>query len=116
MNTFDLNINLHNFLRSGLLNPAPEVSRFSFSAIVDAIKAGSGTFRNKITGYISDNTTSLEEEKLLSQQDPESEQAFAKIVEQYKDKAYALALKILKNKEESEDCLQDSFLKLCKGA
>ncbi len=116
MNTFDLNINLHNFLRGGLLNPAPEIFRFNFSAIVDAIKIGSDSFRNKITGFISDNTTLLQKENpeadLLMQTGPESNQDFSRIVEQHKDKAFALALKILKNREESEDCLQDSFLKL----
>ena len=115
MNTFDLNINLYNFLRSGFQDPASEAFRFNFSAIVNAIKIGSDSFRSKITGFISDNTSSLEADNLLSQTGPESEQEFSKIVEQHKDKAYALALKILKNKEESEDCLQDSFLKLYKA-
>ncbi|CAN5456313.1 RNA polymerase sigma factor [soil metagenome] len=115
MNTFDLNINLHNFLRSGYFYPAPGISRFSLSAIVDAIKISSDAFRSKITGYISDNTALVETENLLSKQDNEGEQKFALIVEQFKDKAYALALKILKNKEEAEDCLQDSFIKLYKA-
>jgi RNA polymerase sigma-70 factor, ECF subfamily len=41
--------------------------------------------------------------------------SFREIVEQYKDRAFSLALKILKNKYEAEDCLQDAFLKLYKS-
>lgn len=38
--------------------------------------------------------------------------SFGKIVSEFKDKAYSLTLKILKNKEESEDSVQESFMKL----
>lgn len=40
---------------------------------------------------------------------------FSEFVELYKDKAYSLALKILKNEQEAEDSLQDAFMKLFKA-
>ncbi|MBS1518298.1 MAG: sigma-70 family RNA polymerase sigma factor [Bacteroidetes bacterium] len=39
-------------------------------------------------------------------------ESFRIIAEEFKDKAFSLILRILKNKEEAEDCLQESFLKL----
>lgn len=39
-------------------------------------------------------------------------QLFAEIVDEYKDKAFSLTMKILKNREEAEDALQDAFMKL----
>lgn len=44
-------------------------------------------------------------------QDGES-QLFAEIAAAYKDKAFSLTMKILKNREEAEDSLQDAFMKL----
>lgn len=38
--------------------------------------------------------------------------AFTAIVEKYKDRAYSLTLKIVRNREEAEDTLQESFIKL----
>jgi RNA polymerase sigma-70 factor (ECF subfamily) len=38
--------------------------------------------------------------------------SFAGIAERYKDKAFSLIIKIIKNREEAEDVLQDSFLKI----
>jgi RNA polymerase sigma factor (sigma-70 family) len=37
---------------------------------------------------------------------------FKEIVDIYKDRAFSLTMKILKNREESEDALQESFLRL----
>ncbi|MDD5361447.1 MAG: sigma-70 family RNA polymerase sigma factor [Ignavibacteria bacterium] len=37
---------------------------------------------------------------------------FKEIVDIYKDRAFSLTIKILKNREESEDALQESFLRL----
>jgi len=42
-------------------------------------------------------------------------EAFREIVERYKDRAFSLMLKVLKNRYEAEDCLQDTFLKLYKA-
>lgn len=39
-------------------------------------------------------------------------QLFAEIANAYKDKAFSLTMKILKNREEAEDSLQDAFMKL----
>lgn len=38
--------------------------------------------------------------------------SFAELVNRYKDKAFSLALKILKNEDDAEDCLQEAFIKL----
>ncbi|MBS1493517.1 MAG: sigma-70 family RNA polymerase sigma factor [Bacteroidetes bacterium] len=38
--------------------------------------------------------------------------SFAELVSRYKDKAFSLAIKILKNEDDAEDCLQDAFIKL----
>ena len=42
-------------------------------------------------------------------------ESFREIVGRYKDRAFSLTLKILKNHYEAEDSLQDSFLKLYKS-
>jgi RNA polymerase sigma-70 factor, ECF subfamily len=42
-------------------------------------------------------------------------EAFRGLVERYKDRAFSLTLKILKNRYEAEDSLQDAFLKLYKS-
>ena len=41
--------------------------------------------------------------------------SFRILADEFKDKAFSLIMKILKNKEESEDALQDAFLKLYKA-
>jgi RNA polymerase sigma-70 factor (ECF subfamily) len=38
--------------------------------------------------------------------------AFREIADKYKDKAFSLTVKILKNREEAEDSVQDAFIKL----
>ena len=40
---------------------------------------------------------------------------FVEVVDAYKDKAFSLTLKILKNREEAEDSLQEAFLRLYKA-
>lgn len=40
--------------------------------------------------------------------------AFRIIADELKDKAYALTIRILKNKEDAEDSLQESFLNFLK--
>lgn len=42
-------------------------------------------------------------------------EAFRVFVDEYKDKAYSLCIKILKSPEDAEDTLQESFLKLYKA-
>ena len=114
MNSFDLNINLYNFLRDELLSSSPLKFRFNFSVIADTIKNGTDNFRNKLTGIFSDNSLLLTNTS-INNSTGDNNTEFESIVELFKDKAYALALKILKNKEEAEDCLQNSFLKLYKA-
>ncbi|HMQ68668.1 MAG TPA: sigma-70 family RNA polymerase sigma factor [Ignavibacteria bacterium] len=41
--------------------------------------------------------------------------SFTVLANEFKDKAFSLVMKILKNKEESEDALQEAFLKLYKA-
>lgn len=41
--------------------------------------------------------------------------AFAFLVEKYKDMVFSLALKITKNREEAEEVSQDSFIKAFKA-
>ena len=41
--------------------------------------------------------------------------AFREIVDEYKDKAFSLTVKILKNRAEAEDSLQEAFIKLYKA-
>ena len=38
--------------------------------------------------------------------------SFSELVDRYKDKSYSLVIKILKDRIEAEDCLQDIFLKV----
>lgn len=41
--------------------------------------------------------------------------SFAELVSRYKDKAFSLTIKILKNEDDAEDSLQDAFIKLFKS-
>ena len=41
--------------------------------------------------------------------------SFRELVELYKNKAFSLAIRILKNETESEDCVQESFMKFYKA-
>jgi len=42
-------------------------------------------------------------------------ESFKEFVEEYKNKAFSLTIKILKNREEAEDSLQEAFMKLYKA-
>ena len=54
----------------------------------------------------------LSETEIIEKIQSGDEDAFRGFVEMYKNKAYSLILKILKNPDEAEDCLQDAFIKL----
>jgi len=41
--------------------------------------------------------------------------SFAELINRYKDKAYSLTIKILKNEDDAEDSLQEAFIKLFKA-
>ena len=53
-----------------------------------------------------------EDDKLLERIANDDQGAFARLVERHADRGFALALRILKNADDADDVVQDSFLKL----
>nr|WP_084798340.1 sigma-70 family RNA polymerase sigma factor [Pleomorphomonas koreensis] len=53
-----------------------------------------------------------EDDLLLMRIAADDRDAFARLVERHADRGFALALRILKNSDDAEDVVQDSFLKL----
>ena len=53
-----------------------------------------------------------EDDLLLMRIASDDRDAFARLVERHADRGFALALRILKNSDDAEDVVQDSFLKL----
>lgn len=53
-----------------------------------------------------------EDDKLLGRIARDDRDAFARLVERHADRGFALALRILKNSDDADDVVQDSFLKL----
>ena len=53
-----------------------------------------------------------EDDLLLERIAADDREAFALLVERHADRGFALALRILKNSDDAEDVVQDSFLKL----
>ncbi|PKR90525.1 RNA polymerase sigma-70 factor [Pleomorphomonas diazotrophica] len=53
-----------------------------------------------------------EDDLLLERIANDDRDAFARLVERHADRGFALALRILKNSDDAEDVVQDSFLKL----
>ncbi len=53
-----------------------------------------------------------EDDKLLERIANDDREAFARLVERHVDRGFALALRILKNADDADDVVQDSFLKL----
>ncbi|HKO22462.1 MAG TPA: sigma-70 family RNA polymerase sigma factor [Candidatus Eisenbacteria bacterium] len=55
------------------------------------------------------------DEQLVRKSQQEDERAFGELVSRYESKVYSLALKMLRNPEDAEDVLQDTFLRAYRG-
>lgn len=55
------------------------------------------------------------DEELVQKAQQDDERAFGKLVERYETKVYSLAIKMLRNPEDAEDVLQDTFLRAYRG-
>ena len=55
------------------------------------------------------------DEELVQKAQGDDERAFGKLVERYETKVYSLAMKMLRNPEDAEDVLQDTFLRAYRG-
>lgn len=55
------------------------------------------------------------DEQLVRKAQQEDEKAFGELVHRYESKVYSLALKMLRNPEDAEDVLQDTFLRAYRG-
>ena len=59
--------------------------------------------------------TTTTDEELVQKAQQDDERAFGKLVERYETKVYSLAMKMLRNPEDAEDVLQDTFLRAYRG-
>lgn len=59
--------------------------------------------------------TTATDEELVQKAQQDDERAFGKLVERYESKVYSLAMKMLRNPEDAEDVLQDTFLRAYRG-
>ena len=55
------------------------------------------------------------DEQLVRKAQADDERAFGELVSRYETKVYSLALKMLRNPEDAEDVLQDTFLRAYRG-
>lgn len=55
------------------------------------------------------------DEELVQRAQRDDERAFGELVNRYETKVYSLALKMLRNPEDAEDVLQDTFLRAYRG-
>jgi RNA polymerase sigma-70 factor, ECF subfamily len=55
------------------------------------------------------------DEQLVHKSQEDDERAFGELVGRYESKVYSLALKMLRNPEDAEDVLQDTFLRAYRG-
>jgi RNA polymerase sigma-70 factor (ECF subfamily) len=55
------------------------------------------------------------DEELVRRAQQDDERAFGELVRRYESKVYSLALKMLRNPEDAEDVLQDTFLRAYRG-
>jgi RNA polymerase sigma-70 factor (ECF subfamily) len=55
------------------------------------------------------------DEQLVRKAQQDDEKAFGELVHRYESKVYSLALKMLRNPEDAEDVLQDTFLRAYRG-
>ena len=59
--------------------------------------------------------TTTTDEELVQKSQNDDERAFGQLVERYEAKVYSLAMKMLRNPEDAEDVLQDTFLRAYRG-
>ena len=59
--------------------------------------------------------TAETDEQLVRKAQDDDERAFGELVHRYEAKVYSLALKMLRNPEDAEDVLQDTFLRAYRG-
>ena len=57
----------------------------------------------------------LPDETLVRRAQEDDERAFGELVERYETKVYSLAMKMLRNPEDAEDVLQETFLRAYRG-
>ena len=57
----------------------------------------------------------LSDVELVAKAQQDDERAFGELVHRYESKVYSLALKMLRNPEDAEDVLQDTFLRAYRG-
>lgn len=58
---------------------------------------------------------SVTDEELVQRAQRDDDRAFGELVTRYESKVYSLALKMLRNPEDAEDVLQDTFLRAYRG-
>src|SRR5690349_24114027 len=61
------------------------------------------------------NLSAATDEELVRRAKEDDERAFGELVSRYESKVYSLALKMLRNPEDAEDVLQDTFLRAYRG-
>lgn len=59
--------------------------------------------------------TPASDEELVQKAQQDDDRAFGNLVERYESKVYSLAMKMLRNPEDAEDVLQDTFLRAYRG-
>lgn len=59
--------------------------------------------------------TTTTDEELVQRSQHDDERAFGQLVVRYEAKVYSLAMKMLRNPEDAEDVLQDTFLRAYRG-
>jgi|SRR5437867_5523415 len=64
---------------------------------------------------IEENLTALADEELVRRAQADDDRAFGELVSRYETKVFSLALKMVRNPEDAEDILQDTFLRAYRG-
>jgi len=64
---------------------------------------------------VAQDLKTIPDEALVARAQEEDERAFGELIQRYETKVYSLALKMLRNPEDAEDVLQDTFLRAYRG-
>ena len=64
---------------------------------------------------IEEPLNTLADEELVRRSQEDDERAFGELVSRYETKVFSLALKMVRNPEDAEDVLQDTFLRAYRG-